>query len=139
MRKKCFNLLLSAAVLLACLGVAGAQPPKIDAATPPNSTIVFGGSVSAFGTLELNDGSTVAFAPSLLNVTITCDKLIVNGNAEIDLTRHVAVPELRRNPERLARRGMTMLLKMAVPVRQEEQAQREQTESIWHSRRRVRM
>ncbi len=92
MRKKCFNLLLSAAVLLACLGVAGAQPPKIDAATPPNSTIVFGGSVSAFGTLELNDGSTVAFAPSLLNVTITCDKLIVNGNAEIDLTRHVAVP-----------------------------------------------
>jgi hypothetical protein len=90
--------LILAAVLLACLGTARTQPQKTDAAIPPNSTIVFGGSVSDFGTLTLNDGSVIAFAPSLLNVTITCDHLIVNGKAEIDLTRREALPEAPVKP-----------------------------------------
>src|ERR1035441_2389507 len=90
--------LLLAAALLAFLAKAEAQPPKRDANIPPNSTIVFGGSVSAFGTLTLNDGDVIAFAPSLLNVTVTCDHLIVNGKAEIDLTRHIGAPQAPTKP-----------------------------------------
>jgi len=85
-------LLLVVTVVFAGRNTVRAQTPKPDAAIPPNSTIVFGGSASNFGTLTLYDGSVVAFSPSLLNVTITCDHLVVIGKAEIDLTRHVATP-----------------------------------------------
>lgn len=95
---KVFSWLLVATMLFACRTTARAQPPKPDATIPPNSTIVFGGSVSDFGTLTLYDGAVIAFSPSLLNVTVTCDHLVVIGKAEIDLTRHVATPAAPQKP-----------------------------------------
>jgi hypothetical protein len=92
------GLLFLALVLLAWPGAAGAQAQKVDAAIPPNSTIVFSGSSSAFGTLTLNDGSVIDFIPTLVNVTITCDHLVVNGKAEINLTRNVPVPDTPAKP-----------------------------------------
>lgn len=103
MKRRCVSevwslLLLVASVLFAGRDMARAQPPKPDAAIPPNSTVVFGGSRSDFGTLTLYDGAVIAFSPSLLNVTITCDRLVVIGKAEIDLTRHVATPAAPQKP-----------------------------------------
>jgi len=85
-------------VLLALVGTAQAQSQKADAEIPPNSTIVFGGSVSNFASLVLNDNSIITFGPSLLNVTITVDHLVVHGKATIDLTRHEAAPDAPVKP-----------------------------------------
>jgi hypothetical protein len=71
---------------------AQAPSPKPNAEIPPNSTFVFGGSRSDFGTLTLDDGAQIAFVSTLDNVTITCDRLIVNGKAEINLTRNSSAP-----------------------------------------------
>jgi hypothetical protein len=86
-------LLPFAALLSASLGVTVAQPPtKPDAAIPPGATFTFGGSRSDFGTITMYDNSTIGFVPTLDNVLITCDRLVVIGKAKIDLTRNVSPP-----------------------------------------------
>lgn len=92
--------LVFATALLACFGTIGAQTPpqKPNAEIPPNSTFVFGGSRSDFGTLTLDDGAAIAFVSTLDNVTITCDRLIVNGKAEINLTRSSSAPAVPPKP-----------------------------------------
>jgi hypothetical protein len=52
--------------------------------------MIFGGSRSDFGTLTLYDGATINFDPTLLDVTVTCDRLVLLGKATIDLIRHIA-------------------------------------------------
>src|ERR1700733_6084463 len=98
------SLVLSAA-LLASVGAAGAQPQKTDRTIPPNSTVVFGGTASDFGTLTMNDGSVIAFDSSIISVTITADHLVVNGKAEIDLTSRKSIPDTPAKPGTPAQAG----------------------------------